>query len=133
MAKMKNLDGRFEVKNFSYSFFKGNHSMESKIIEYGIIFLHKYKVEQTKLISRLLFNFLVKNYKKVWWDSNIKFFLTHFHTSVTVAISRVKEMFIQSHFESMQSTQSKWIIKVSLKIFLHVLERTCNLYIKLPW
>ena len=31
--------------------------MECKIIEYGIILLHKYKVEQTEVISRLLFTF----------------------------------------------------------------------------
>ena len=49
----------FEVKNFSYtcSLFRGNDSMESKIIEYGIILLHKCKVEQTEVISRLLFTF----------------------------------------------------------------------------
>ena len=33
--------------------------MENKIFEYGIILLHKYKVEQTKVISRLLFTFLL--------------------------------------------------------------------------
>ena len=32
--------------------------MESKIIEYGIILLHKYKVEQTEVISRFLFTFV---------------------------------------------------------------------------
>ena len=60
---MKNLDGGFEVKNFSYtcSLFKGNHSMENKIIKYGIILLHKFKVEQTEVISRLLFTFLLAN------------------------------------------------------------------------
>ena len=31
--------------------------MESKIIEYGIILLHKYKIEQTEVISILLFIF----------------------------------------------------------------------------
>ena len=58
---MKNLDRGFEVKNFSYtcSLFKGNHSMENKIIEYGIIF--KYKVEQTEVISRLLLTFFLAN------------------------------------------------------------------------
>ena len=40
--------------------------MESKIIEYGIIFLHKFKLEQTEVISRLLFTFLLTNYKTVW-------------------------------------------------------------------
>ena len=47
------------MKNFSYSYslFKGNHSMESKIIEYGIILLHKYKIEQAEVISILLFIF----------------------------------------------------------------------------
>ena len=35
--------------------------MESKIIEYGIILLHKYKVEQTEVISGLLFTFFLKN------------------------------------------------------------------------
>ena len=51
------------MKNFSYTYslFKGNHSVESKIIEYGIFLLHKYKVEQTEVISevisRLLFTF----------------------------------------------------------------------------
>ena len=61
---MKNLDGGFEVKNFSYtcSLFKGDHSMENKIIKYGIILLHKYEVEQTEVISRLLFIFFLKKY-----------------------------------------------------------------------
>ena len=31
--------------------------MESKIIEYGIMLLHKPKVEQTEVISRLIFTF----------------------------------------------------------------------------
>ena len=59
--------GDFEVKNFNYNYslFKGNHSMESKITEYGIILLHKYKVELTEAISRLLFMFLLTNYKNV--------------------------------------------------------------------
>ena len=45
---MKILDGRFGVKNlgYTYSLFKGRHSMESKTIQYGIILLHKDKVEQ---------------------------------------------------------------------------------------
>ena len=62
--------GRYEVKHFSYtySFFKGNHSLEIKITEYGIILLHKYKVEQTEVISRLLFTFLLTNYKNFWSD-----------------------------------------------------------------
>ena len=56
---------RFEVKNFryTYSLFKGRHSMVWKIIEYGIILLRKYKVEQTEVISRLLFTFFLINYK----------------------------------------------------------------------
>ena len=46
--KMKNIDWGFEVRNLSYtySFFKGNHSMKSKITEYRIILLHQYKVEK---------------------------------------------------------------------------------------
>ena len=57
---MKNRDGGFEVKNFSYtySFFTGSHCMESKVIEYGIILLHKYKLQQTEVIYRLLFTFV---------------------------------------------------------------------------
>ena len=75
MAKIKNLDGgkggggEFELKNFiyTYSLFKGNHSIERKIIEYGIILLHKYKVKQTEVVSRLLlFTFFLSNYKNVW-------------------------------------------------------------------
>ena len=51
---MKNLDGCFEVKNFSYTYslFKGNQFMESKIIEYETILLHKYKIEKTAVIFR---------------------------------------------------------------------------------
>ena len=58
---------RFEVKCFSYTYssFKRNDFMESKIIEYGISLLDKYKVELTEVISRLLFTFLLANYKKV--------------------------------------------------------------------
>ena len=44
----------------------GNHSMGNKIIEYGIILLHICKVGQTEVISRLLFTFLLTNYKSVW-------------------------------------------------------------------
>ena len=38
--------------------------MEIKIIEYGMILLDKYKVQQTEVISRLLFTFLLTSYKK---------------------------------------------------------------------
>ena len=55
MAKVENLDGVFW--SYTYSLFKENHSVESKLIEYAIILLHKYKVEQTQVISRLLFIF----------------------------------------------------------------------------
>ena len=47
--------------------------MEGKIIEYGIILLHKYKVEQTEVMSRLLFTFLLTNYKNVWLDRTFTF------------------------------------------------------------
>ena len=83
---MKNLDGGFELKNFShtYSLFKGNYCMESKIIEYGTILLHMYKVEQTEVISMLLFTFLLSNYKDVWSDrQDINIFLRHLHASFT--------------------------------------------------
>ena len=64
---MKTQTKGFEVKNLSstYSLFKENLSIESKAIEYGIILLHKYKVEQTEVISRLLFTFSLTNYKNV--------------------------------------------------------------------
>ena len=47
--------------------------MESKIIEYEIFLLHKYKVEQTEVISRLLVTFFLKNYKNVWSDRTFIF------------------------------------------------------------
>ena len=77
--------GGFEVKNFiyTYSLFKGNLSMESKITEYGIILLHKYKVERTEVISRFIFTFLLTNSK------NIYIFLINFHILFTVTISEV--------------------------------------------
>ena len=40
--------------------------MESKINEYGTILIHKFKVEQTEVISRLLFTFIITNYNNVW-------------------------------------------------------------------
>ena len=88
MVKMKNLDGgggRFEVKNFiyTYSLFKGNLSIESKITEYGIILLHKYKVEQTEVISKFIFTFLLTNSK------NIYIFLINFPILFTVTTSEV--------------------------------------------
>ena len=46
--------------------------MESKIIECEIFFLHKYKVEQKEVISRLFF-FLLTNYKNVWSDRTCVF------------------------------------------------------------
>ena len=53
--------GGLEVKNcgYTYSSFKGSYCMESKITEYGIILLHKHKVEQAEVISRLLFTFFM--------------------------------------------------------------------------
>ena len=67
-----------EVKNFScnYNLFKGNHCMESKAVEYGIILLHKYKqgrLEQTEIISKLLFPFLLTNYNNIWSDRTFTF------------------------------------------------------------
>ena len=53
------------MKNFKYTYnlFQGNYSMESKIAEYGIIY--KFKLEQTEVISGLLFTFFLANYKNV--------------------------------------------------------------------
>ena len=52
--KQKTKTGDFDLKNFSYTYnlFKGNHSMEGKIIQYGIIFLDKYKIAQTTVAQR---------------------------------------------------------------------------------
>ena len=50
--------------------------MESKAIEYGIILLHKYKqgcLEQTEIISKLLFPFLLTNYNNIWSDRTFTF------------------------------------------------------------
>lgn len=60
--------GGLEVKNcgYTYSSFKGNYCTESKITKYGIILLHKHKEEETEVISRFLFTFLLTNYKNVW-------------------------------------------------------------------
>ena len=71
--------------------------MESKIIEYGIMLLHKSKVEQTEVISRLIFTFCSQITTTF---GQIYIFLKHFHSSLSVAVSRVQKIFIQSHFES---------------------------------
>ena len=65
----------FEVKNLSYiySLFKGNYCLKSKIIKYGIILSHKFKIEQAEVISRLLFAFLLTNYEKIWSDRSFTF------------------------------------------------------------
>ena len=52
--------------SYTYNLFKGNHFKERKTIEYRIILLHKHKVEQTEVIPRQLFSFLLINYKNVW-------------------------------------------------------------------
>ena len=52
---MKNLDGGSGSEKLQWYFRK--HSMENKITEYGIFLSHKYKVEQTEVISRLFFTF----------------------------------------------------------------------------
>ena len=103
---LNNFEAYWWQKSKNQTVFKGNHSMESKMTEYSIILLHKYKVEQAELISRLLLTFLLTNYKNIWSDrngQNIYIFLLHFHTSLTVAILRQ----VQEIFESIQSTQSK--------------------------
>ena len=57
--------------------------MESEIIEYGIILSDKYKAKQTEVIPRLLFNFLLTNYKNIWLEllhsSNTFSYLFHSH------------------------------------------------------
>ena len=47
--------------------------MERKAIEYGIILLHKYLVEQTEVISKLLFTFLLTHYNNIWSDRTFTF------------------------------------------------------------
>ena len=79
--KIKNLDGCFEVKNFSL--FKENQFMESKIAEYGIILLHKYKIEKTAVISRQQFTSLLK-VTRTFGQIGIYIFLILLHTSFTV-------------------------------------------------
>ena len=81
--------GGLEVKNcgYTYSSFKGNYCTESKITEYGIILLHKHKVEQAEVISRLLFTFLLTNYRTFGQMENLHFSNTNFHASFTVTTS----------------------------------------------
>ena len=79
---MKNL-------SYTYNWLKGNRSMESKIIEYGIILLHKYKVEQAEVISRLLqYSLFYSQITRAFGQTEHLHFpnismLTHFHTSFT--------------------------------------------------
>ena len=47
--------------------------MESKITEYGIVLLHKNKVEQTEVISRLLLICSLTNYINIWSDRTFPF------------------------------------------------------------
>ena len=113
VAKVRNQTGGFEVKNFSctYSLFKVNRSMKSKIIKYGIILLHKYKVEQAGVITRLPSSLFYHKLQERLVRQNIYIYLIHF-TSSTVTISRVQEIFIQLHFQSIQRAQSKLFIKL---------------------
>ena len=57
--------------------------MESVIIEYGITLSDKYKAKQTEVIPRLLFIFLLANYKNIWLEllhfSNTFSYLFHSH------------------------------------------------------
>ena len=114
VAKVRNQTGGFEVKNFSctYSLFKVNRSMKSKIIKYGIILLHKYEVEQAGVISRLPSSLFYHKLRERLVRQNIYIYLIHFHTSSTVTISRAQEIFIQLHFQSIQRAQSKLFIKL---------------------
>ena len=77
MAKRKRLGG-FEMKNFSYTYtlFKGNHCIQSKIIEYGIILLRKYKVEQTEEI--VISHFFTHKLQEYLVRYNIYSFLINF-------------------------------------------------------
>ena len=47
--------------------------MESKIIEFEKVLLHKYKVKQAEVISRLLSTLLFTNYKNGWSDRAFTF------------------------------------------------------------
>ena len=83
LQKWKSQTGGFEEKNFSYTYrlLKENHSMESKIIEYGIILSHKYKVAQTEVTSRFLFTFLVIEHIH-FLNTSSYFFYSHSLTSL---------------------------------------------------
>ena len=69
MVKIKNLDGGISKWKTSFILIVCLKSfMESKIIEYGKVLLHKYKVEQAEVIFRLLSTLLFTNYKNGWSD-----------------------------------------------------------------
>ena len=100
---MKNLDGGFEVKNFSYSLFKGNYCMESKVTEYGIIFLHTYKVEHSPDYHSLFYSKI----KRTFCQIEHLHFLYTFSCFIHIYMTSLGNIHLQSHFESKQSTQSK--------------------------
>ena len=51
--------------NYTYSLFKQRkYCMESKIIEYGIILLHKHKSEETEVKYRLFFTLVTHKLQK---------------------------------------------------------------------
>ena len=68
----------FEMKNFSYTYtlFKGNHCIQSKIIEYGIILLRKYKVKQTEEI--VIIHFFTHKLQEYLVRCNVYSFLINF-------------------------------------------------------
>ena len=90
--------------------------MESKIIECGIILLHKYKVEQTEVISRLLFTFFLKNFKNVWSDKTFTF---SYHVFIVLSWLRYHE------FRKYPSNHTLKVYKAP-KQTQHVLLRKCK-------
>ena len=126
MAKVENLDGGFW--SYTYSLFKENHSLESKLIEYGIILLHKYKVEQTQVIFRLLFIFSSQIIRTFGQIEHLHFpntFLYFFHN--ITSSGNIHPVTLWKY--------EKHPIKVSLKISTCSFKKmhTCNLFIKLLW
>ena len=80
------------MKNFSctYSLFKVNHSMKSQRIEYGVNLLHKYKLEQAEVISRLLSSLLYHELQERF----VRYiFLIQFHTSFSYDITSLGNIY----------------------------------------
>ena len=87
------------------------------------ILLHRQSTQKQCFFNRFYYSQIKRTFSR-----HIYCYPIHFQTFFTIMMSLLYKLFIQSHFESIQSTQSKYYEIKTAQSFMNM--KTCNLFIK---